>query len=166
MVLQESERLISTVLSVQPRMSHAAGAVSNDDMVASMAQETLANLPALLAREDASIAKDPFAPLPTGGLALLLPTTVFVGMRKEAKRSPEKGKFALEEPSAHDEVQSIILVVVIVVGLKSGSQDCSGSRSLCGAALMKFVIMTKSSASSEQFMKCGCGRQMRCMLLP
>lgn len=64
---QESERLISTVLSVQPRMSHTAGAVSNDDMVASIAQSTLANLPAPLAREDASIAKDPFAPLPTGG---------------------------------------------------------------------------------------------------
>ena len=67
-VVQESERLISTVLSVQPRMSHTAGAVSNDDMVASVAQDTLANLPAPLAREDASIAKDPFAPLPTGGL--------------------------------------------------------------------------------------------------
>ncbi|KAL3138895.1 hypothetical protein ABBQ32_005718 [Trebouxia sp. C0010 RCD-2024] len=66
--LQESERLISTVLSVQPRMSHTAGAVSNDDMVASVAQDALANLPAPLVREDASIARDPFAPLPTGAV--------------------------------------------------------------------------------------------------
>ena len=65
-VLQESERLISTVLSVQPRTSHTAGAVSNDELVASTAQDILANLPAALAREDASIARDPFAPLPTG----------------------------------------------------------------------------------------------------
>ena len=64
--LQEGERLISTVLSVQPRTSHTAGAVSNDEMVASVAQDILANLPAALAREDASIARDPFAPLSTG----------------------------------------------------------------------------------------------------
>lgn len=66
MFLQEGERLINTVLSVQPRTSHIAGAVSNDDIVASIAQDVLANLPAALAREDASIARDPFAPLPTG----------------------------------------------------------------------------------------------------
>ena len=66
-VLQESERVMSTVLSVQPRTSHTAGAVSNDDMVASVAQDILANLPAPLSREDASIARDPFAALPTGG---------------------------------------------------------------------------------------------------
>ncbi|KAL3130869.1 hypothetical protein ABBQ38_000199 [Trebouxia sp. C0009 RCD-2024] len=66
--LQESERLISTVLSVQPRASHTAGAVSHDDMVAGVAQDALANLPAPLAREDASIARDPFAPLPTGAV--------------------------------------------------------------------------------------------------
>lgn len=66
MFLQEGERLIGTVLSVQPRSSHTAGAVSNDDMVAGVAQDILANLPAALAREDASIARDPFAPLPTG----------------------------------------------------------------------------------------------------
>ena len=65
--VQESERVMSTVLSVQPRSSHSAGGVSNDEVVATAAQDILANLPALLARQDASIARDPFAPLPTGG---------------------------------------------------------------------------------------------------
>ena len=65
-LLQESERLISLMLSMQPRTSPAAGAVPNDVLVATMAQDILASLPAPLAREDASIARDPFAPLPTG----------------------------------------------------------------------------------------------------
>lgn len=65
------------MLSVQPRSSHTAGAVSNDDLVTSIAQDILANLPAPLAREDASIARDPFAPLPTGGYP---PAVVLVGM--------------------------------------------------------------------------------------
>ena len=54
---------------MQPRTSPAAGALSNDVLVANMAQDILGALPAPLAREDASIARDPFAPLPTGLLA-------------------------------------------------------------------------------------------------
>jgi len=54
------------VLSIQPRTGPAAGSVSGDDLVANMARDILANLPAPLLREDASIAKDPFAVLPTG----------------------------------------------------------------------------------------------------
>ncbi|DBA83803.1 TPA: hypothetical protein ACH3X1_006326, partial [Trebouxia sp. C0004] len=66
--LQESERLLGTVLSIQPRTGLAAGSVSSDELVANMAQDILANLPAPLLREDASIAKDPFAVLPTGAV--------------------------------------------------------------------------------------------------
>ncbi len=54
------------MLSIQPRPGLAAGSVSGDDLVANMAQDILANLPAPLLQEDASIAKDPFAVLPTG----------------------------------------------------------------------------------------------------
>jgi len=64
--VQESERLLGTVLSIQPRTGPAAGSVSSDDLVANMAQDILAHLPAPLLWEDASIAKDPFAILPTG----------------------------------------------------------------------------------------------------
>ncbi len=64
--VQESERLLGTVLSIQPRTTSAAGGTSNDDLVANMARDILAGLSAPLSREDASIAKDPFAPLPTG----------------------------------------------------------------------------------------------------
>ena len=58
--------MLGTVLSIQPRTGPAAGSVSGDDLVANMAQDILVNLPAPLLREDASIAKDPFATLPTG----------------------------------------------------------------------------------------------------
>jgi hypothetical protein len=54
------------VLSIQPRTGPAAGSVSGDDLVANMARDILANLPAPLLREDTSIAKDPFAVLSTG----------------------------------------------------------------------------------------------------
>ena len=64
--VQESQRLLSTVLSIQPRTGPAAGSVSGDDFVANMARDVLANLPAPLLRADASIAKDPFAVLHTG----------------------------------------------------------------------------------------------------
>ena len=54
------------MLSIQPHTGPAAGSVSGDDLVGSMAQDILANLPVPLLREDASIAKDPFAILSTG----------------------------------------------------------------------------------------------------
>ena len=54
------------MLSIQPRTTPAAGGISHDDLVAKMAQDILAGLPGALSRDDTSIAKDPFAPLPTG----------------------------------------------------------------------------------------------------
>ena len=82
-LLQESDRLVSSVLSIQPRISPAAGAVSDDDLVTKCAQDILTNLPAPLAREDASIARDPFAPLHTGLLISLClhPTLPCQGVR-------------------------------------------------------------------------------------
>ena len=59
---------MSAVLAMQPRSSAVAGAMSNDTLVANLAQDILASLPAALQREDASIARDPFARLPTGDL--------------------------------------------------------------------------------------------------
>ena len=59
------------MLSIQPRTTPAAGGASRDDLVAKMAQDILAGLPGPLSREDTSIAKDPFAPLPTGIASLV-----------------------------------------------------------------------------------------------
>lgn len=72
LLLQESKRLLSTVLSIQPGTTQPAGAAgpagpaSVDSHMAQLVSNILANLPASLSREDASVAKDPFAPLPSG----------------------------------------------------------------------------------------------------
>ena len=65
-VSQESKRLLSTVLSIQPGAARPAGTACNDDQVAQLVTSILADLPAVLSRDDASVAKDPFAPLSTG----------------------------------------------------------------------------------------------------
>ena len=51
---------------MQPGTGSAAAGVSNDVLVTTIAQDILAALPSPLCRADASIAKDPFALLPTG----------------------------------------------------------------------------------------------------
>ena len=56
------------MLSIQPGAARPAGTACNDDQVAQLVTNILANLPALLSREDASVARDPFAPLSTGKL--------------------------------------------------------------------------------------------------
>ena len=69
-LLQESKRLLSTVLSIQPGVVHPAGTASGGDQVAQLVASILADLPAVLSKEDASVARDPFAPLSTGDLPL------------------------------------------------------------------------------------------------
>lgn len=70
-LLQDSKRLLDTVLSIQPgaaRAAGTAGAASSDDRVAQLVNDVLASLPAVFLREDASVARDPFAQLPTGAV--------------------------------------------------------------------------------------------------
>ncbi|KAK9815239.1 hypothetical protein WJX72_000483 [[Myrmecia] bisecta] len=65
--LQETHKVIETILSIQPRIATAAGEQSPDDVVASLADEILQSLPASFSHDDASIPHNPFAPL--GGSA-------------------------------------------------------------------------------------------------
>lgn len=58
------------MLSIQPGAAHPAGTASSGDQVAQLVASILADLPAVLSKEDASVARDPFAPLSTGGLPI------------------------------------------------------------------------------------------------
>lgn len=65
-MLQESRRLLSTVQSLQPGAAHIAGATGSNSQLAQLVESILSSMPAPLSREDASVARDPFAPLSTG----------------------------------------------------------------------------------------------------
>lgn len=66
--LQETRKVLDTVLGLQPRVTTAGGGKSSDEIVAELAASMEARLPPEdLSRENAcGGSKDPFAPLPSG----------------------------------------------------------------------------------------------------
>jgi hypothetical protein len=70
---------VTAILALQPRVATSAAGRSSDDLARGMAQEMLAALPAgPLAAEQASVLRDPSAPLPCGA-----PNSLAVVLRQE-----------------------------------------------------------------------------------
>jgi dynein heavy chain len=64
--LQESKKVVDTVLSIQPQVSAAGGGKTSEEIVAELAKEIEEKMPSVLDRENASEERDPFAVTESG----------------------------------------------------------------------------------------------------
>ncbi len=79
--LQESDRILTSILALQPRIATSAGGRSSDEIVRDLSEEILASLPDPLTPDHASAVKNPFAPLPSGQ-----PNSLATVLRQELAR--------------------------------------------------------------------------------